>query len=267
MFISILANLVLAKNAIIDPSNISINEPSNISINEPSADSISDPPSNPLNPSDPLNNPIETQAVEPNNSSSASTVEPNTSATDSASTGNAAYTMMGHSSGSAANTIMGHTSKPNFIPNLPMKINGVTINTGVTMDSDWRNTLLKNTNKSCITSGAWDKTYCKTAETCMKNCEIDGLSQEEYQLLYGVTTKDDSITLKFDNKFPNGLKGSRLTLMDPSKKGYMDFQLLNKELVFTIDNSQVDCGFNGALYLVAMDVKNPLASYGMGYCP
>merc|ERR1712137_478121 len=51
------------------------------------------------------------------------------------------------------------------------------------------------------------------------------------------------------------------------------FRLKNREFTFTVDDSQIDCGLNGALYFVAMDQDggakrygNAGAKYGTGYC-
>jgi cellulose 1,4-beta-cellobiosidase len=56
---------------------------------------------------------------------------------------------------------------------------------------------------------------------------------------------------------------------------YETFKLKGKEFTFTVDDSKLDCGLNGALYFVAMDADGgkakyssfkPGAKYGMGYC-
>jgi cellulose 1,4-beta-cellobiosidase len=56
---------------------------------------------------------------------------------------------------------------------------------------------------------------------------------------------------------------------------YESFKLKNKEFTFTVDDSKLGCGLNGALYFVAMDADGgkakyssfkPGAKYGMGYC-
>merc|ERR1711998_507726 len=51
------------------------------------------------------------------------------------------------------------------------------------------------------------------------------------------------------------------------------FKLKNKEFTYTVDDSNLDCGLNGALYFVAMDADggaskygNAGAKYGLGYC-
>ena len=53
------------------------------------------------------------------------------------------------------------------------------------------------------------------------------------------------------------------------------FQLKNREFTFTVDDSNMPCGLNGALYFTAMQADGGLseysgnkagASYGTGYC-
>jgi cellulose 1,4-beta-cellobiosidase len=66
--------------------------------------------------------------------------------------------------------------------------------------------------------------------------------------------------------------GSRTYLMD-TDDSYMLFKLKNKEFTYTVDDSQLGCGLNGAAYFVQMDVDggkakygNAGAAYGTGYC-
>jgi cellulose 1,4-beta-cellobiosidase len=66
--------------------------------------------------------------------------------------------------------------------------------------------------------------------------------------------------------------GSRTYLLDEEDK-YMMFKLKNKELTYTLDDSKLVCGLNGALYFVEMSADggaaehgNAGAKYGTGYC-
>merc|ERR1711998_190597 len=61
-------------------------------------------------------------------------------------------------------------------------------------------------------------------------------------------------------------------LMD-SEDSYMLFKLKNKEFTYTVDDSNLDCGLNGALYFVQMDADGGKSKYGnagaqlgLGYC-
>jgi cellulose 1,4-beta-cellobiosidase len=66
--------------------------------------------------------------------------------------------------------------------------------------------------------------------------------------------------------------GSRTFLM-ADDNAYQLFQLKNKEFTYTVDDSQLDCGLNGALYFVQMDADGGKSKYGnagaqmgLGYC-
>merc|ERR1711957_699984 len=66
--------------------------------------------------------------------------------------------------------------------------------------------------------------------------------------------------------------GSRTYLME-NDYAYKLFQLKNKEFTYTVDDSNLGCGLNGALYFVQMDADggksqygNAGAEYGLGYC-
>ena len=50
-------------------------------------------------------------------------------------------------------------------------------------------------------------------------------------------------------------------LLDSSGQKYKKFQLLNREISFDVKVGGLDCGLNGALYLVDMDEDGGL-SYG-----
>ena len=56
--------------------------------------------------------------------------------------------------------------------------------------------------------------------------------------------------------------GSRLYLLDSSSNKYEKLQLLNKEFTFDVKVSDLDCGLNGALYLVEMDADGGMSHSG-----
>jgi len=65
----------------------------------------------------------------------------------------------------------------------------------------------------------------------------------------------------------------RVYLLDESGQNYETLYLLNQELTFEVDVSNLPCGMNGAFYLTSMpadggrNAKNPAgATYGTGYC-
>jgi cellulase len=127
------------------------------------------------------------------------------------------------------------------------------------------------TGSSCenSTSGGLNTTICPTPEACARNCELKGVNYANH----GVYTQGDSITLRqyLDINGTETSVSPRVYLLDPSGKDYDNVQLLNQELSFTVDVSNLPCGENGALYLSAMDLNggrsalNPAgATYGTG---
>lgn len=68
--------------------------------------------------------------------------------------------------------------------------------------------------------------------------------------------------------------GSRVYLMEDDNR-YKMFNMLNQEISFDVDMSQLPCGLNGAVYFVSMDEDGGTrrfsgnkagAKYGTGYC-
>jgi cellulase len=108
---------------------------------------------------------------------------------------------------------------------------------------------------------------CTTVAGCAKACAIQGANYKNA----GVTTVGDSLHLQM---YLNGNAVSpRVYLLDPTGKEYSMVKLLNQEIAFTADVSNLPCGMNGALYLSAMEQSggrskyNPAgAQYGTGYC-
>jgi len=142
----------------------------------------------------------------------------------------------------------------------------------VTIDANWRWTHTAGGYTNCYTGNSWDQTLCPDAATCTSNCVIDG-ADTEYTATYGITTSGNSLELGFVTHGQYGDNvGSRTYLMD-SENSYMLFKLKNKEFTYTVDDSKLDCGLNGALYFVQMDADggkskygNAGAKYGTGYC-
>jgi cellulose 1,4-beta-cellobiosidase len=142
----------------------------------------------------------------------------------------------------------------------------------VTIDSNWRWTHTKDSSTNCYTGNEWDSGLCPDVETCSSNCVIEG-ADSEYSSTYGVKGDGDSLELAFvtDGPYTKNI-GSRTYLMDSEDK-YMMFKLKNKEFTYTVDDSKLVCGLNGALYFVEMSADggaaehgNAGAKYGTGYC-
>jgi len=143
------------------------------------------------------------------------------------------------------------------------------------MDANWR--WLHNTGgyTNCYTGASWDNSECPDADTCAKNCAVDGVPQDEWKNTYGVTGDSDTLDLGFLTRGSYATNvGSRTFMMNGNDK-YEMFKLKNKEFTFTVDVSNMPCGINGALYFVEMKEDGGLseypndnagAAYGTGYC-
>merc|ERR1712176_1391186 len=109
-------------------------------------------------------------------------------------------------------------------------------------------------------------------ETCTSECVVEGADQE-YTNTYGVQSSGNKLELGFVTQGPYSKNiGSRTYLMKDDY-AYQLFQLKNKEFTYTVDDSKLGCGLNGALYFVQMDAdggkskySNAGASHGLGYC-
>jgi len=147
-----------------------------------------------------------------------------------------------------------------------------TLNTAITLDSNWRWLHTVDGYTNCYTGNKWDSTLCTDPAECATNCALDGA---EYSATYGITTSGNALTLKLvtNGAYSKNI-GSRVYLMASDDK-YQMFSLLNREFAFDVDVSKLPCGLNGALYFAAMDEdggksKYPTnkagAKYGTGYC-
>jgi cellulose 1,4-beta-cellobiosidase len=122
---------------------------------------------------------------------------------------------------------------------------------------------------NCYEGTNWDTSLCPDPVTCAANCALDS---GDYEATYGVSTEDDSLRINF---YTAGNLGARVYLMDKDDTTYQMFKLKNREFSVTVDDSQLPCGTNGALYFVEMDKDGGMArfptnkagsNYGTGYC-
>ena len=141
-----------------------------------------------------------------------------------------------------------------------------TIRSSVVLDSGTHAITDVKSGASCLTSGgSLNTTICPNAQTCAKNCAIQGI--QDYAS-YGVTTSGDALNLKM---YLDGKSVSpRVYLLDESGKNYETMQLNGQEFTFDVDVSNLPCGMNGALYFSQMDADggrsrlNPAgATYGV----
>nr|P38676.1 RecName: Full=Exoglucanase 1; AltName: Full=1,4-beta-cellobiohydrolase 1; AltName: Full=Exocellobiohydrolase 1; Flags: Precursor [Neurospora crassa OR74A]CAA54815.1 cellulose 1,4-beta-cellobiosidase [Neurospora crassa] len=142
-----------------------------------------------------------------------------------------------------------------------------TLNTTMVLDANWRWTHATSGSTKCYTGNKWQATLCPDGKSCAANCALDGA---DYTGTYGITGSGWSLTLQFvtDNV------GARAYLMADDTQ-YQMLELLNQELWFDVDMSNIPCGLNGALYLSAMDADGGMrkyptnkagAKYATGYC-
>jgi cellulose 1,4-beta-cellobiosidase len=144
----------------------------------------------------------------------------------------------------------------------------------ITLDSNWRWTHQVGNYVNCYTGNTWNSQFCPDAETCTKNCAIDGVPQSDWTAPYGIHTVEGGIQMDFVTRGQYGTNiGSRVYMLDGDQ--YKIFKLKNHEFTFDVDVSNLPCGLNGALYFVEMDAdggssKYPDnkagAKYGTGYC-
>lgn len=142
----------------------------------------------------------------------------------------------------------------------------------VTVDANWRWLHSTSSTTNCYTGNEWNTTICSSGTTCASQCCLDGA---DYQGTYGVSTSGSELSLRFVTEGPYSTNiGSRLYLMESETK-YQGFTLLGNEFTFDVDASDLDCGLNGAVYFVSMDLDGGTskytankagAKYGTGYC-
>ena len=140
-----------------------------------------------------------------------------------------------------------------------------------TLVADVRHRTFHNTQGETIECSAANKTICPDEATCSKNCNLQGV---EYGSL-GVLASDTAVTLRnylYDGTEHKGIS-PRVYLLDEDGDNYEPIKLLNQEISFQVDASNIGCGMNGALYLSEMEMSggrstlNPAgAKYGTGYC-
>jgi cellulose 1,4-beta-cellobiosidase len=148
-----------------------------------------------------------------------------------------------------------------------------TVNGEVVLDANWRWLHVVDGWKGCFEGNTWNYANCNSNSNCTDTCAIEGAGP--YPRLYGVNATQDSLSLKYKTYFDFSSNiGSRVYLMASETK-YQMFVLMNNELAFDVDLSAVECGFNSALYFVAMDEDGGMsryptnhagAKYGTGYC-
>ncbi|KAG9029228.1 hypothetical protein FS837_003605, partial [Tulasnella sp. UAMH 9824] len=147
----------------------------------------------------------------------------------------------------------------------------------VVLDAEWRWLhYWQPSYDNCYGPGGWNYVYCppNNPPLCAQNCALEGAG---YSSTYGVTTSGNSITLRYVTQGSSGSSiGSRVFMLSATDNTkYEIWKLLNKELTFDVDASNLPCGVKGSLYFVEMDADGGKAKYspnlagakyGTGYC-
>lgn len=117
----------------------------------------------------------------------------------------------------------------------------------------------------------FDPAICPDEATCAQNCALEGI---DYASI-GVLTRGTSLTMRqylFDGQEYSRVS-PRVYLLAEDEETYEMMKLVNQELSYDVDVSQLACGMNGALYLSEMDPTGSKsatnvagAAYGTGYC-
>jgi len=145
-------------------------------------------------------------------------------------------------------------------------------NTSVVLDPDFRTVSAVHGSGLCkpaMSSAALNATLCPDAETCAANCALEGIAN---YTAFGVRT--DGAASMTMSMYVDGERASpRVYLLAENGTHYEDIRLVNAEIAYDVDTSQMPCGMCGALYLSEMEMDggrsdlNPAgASMGTGYC-
>jgi len=142
-------------------------------------------------------------------------------------------------------------------------------NTGLVIDANWRYLHETSGYQNCYTGDSWDSTLCSDPVACATNCCLDGV---DYSGDSGINGVSGGVSLGFVTTTQYGKSvGSRLYVTEGNQ--YMQFNMLDKEIAFDVDASELECGMNGAVYFVEMDKDGELGgnnkagvARGTGYC-
>ncbi|KAI1491198.1 family 7 glycosyl hydrolase [Biscogniauxia mediterranea] len=152
-------------------------------------------------------------------------------------------------------------------------------NTSLVLDASFHGLRARESDGDGSCGGGRDGgTLCPDAETCARNCVLDGADYEGN----GVLTDGSGVVLRqYMRRGENGTEVERVSprvylLEEEGGTGERNYEMLylkSQEISFDVDVSKLVCGMNGALYLAEMNATgargelNPAgARYGTGYC-
>jgi cellulose 1,4-beta-cellobiosidase len=169
------------------------------------------------------------------------------------------------------------TQKENY--HMPMQLSECTSSgctasqKSLTLDANWRWTHSAEGYTNCYSGNSWDATLCPDGAACAENCALGAVPADEWSGTLGINKESEGVSLGFVTEGPYSKNvGSRLYMLE-SESQYKMFRMLNKEMSFDIDLSNMPCGLNAAVYFVEMDSHGDAggankagAAYGTGYC-
>merc|ERR1719386_258572 len=143
----------------------------------------------------------------------------------------------------------------------------------ISLDANWRWTHKVGETSNCYTDETWDASVCPDGETCARNCAAGAVDAETWEGTYGVKQNGNGVDVGFVTQGPYSVNvGSRSYLMEDDKE-YKLFSMLQKEMSFDVDLSNMPCGTNAAIYFSEMEKTGNMgetnkagAAYGTGYC-
>jgi len=143
----------------------------------------------------------------------------------------------------------------------------------VSLDSNWRWTHKAGETSNCYTDSEWDSSVCPDGETCARNCAAGAVNEETWEATYGIKQKGNGLNIGFVTQGPYSVNvGSRSYVMENDRE-YKLWSMLQKEIAFDVDLSNMPCGTNAAIYFSEMSKTGDMSStnkagapYGTGYC-
>ena len=130
--------------------------------------------------------------------------------------------------------------------------------------ANWQWLHTKGTTTNCYTRNTWS---CGDEANCTSSCVVEGADQEQ-STPTRITERGTSLELGFVTQGPYSRNVGFRTYLVEDDENYKMLKLTNKEFTFTVDDSQLRCGLNGAWYFVQMQKdggKNKLNAAGLKY--
>ena len=143
----------------------------------------------------------------------------------------------------------------------------------MSLDSNWRWTHKAGETSNCYTDSEWDTSVCPDGDTCATACAAGAVDEETWEATYGVKKNGNGVDVGFVTQGPYSVNvGSRSYMMEDDNE-YKLFNMLQKEIAFEVDLSNMPCGTNAAIYFSEMEKTGNMgatnkagAPYGTGYC-